>query len=340
MNYATITKLNLPEYLAERDVLVCLARPSRNRAKQLAILELSIVLGGLGEYVTNGPLGDVRGVVSFFVKKGHDDALLALLKTVGYCNTFYKLDFSLQNPDTTDEIASINPFYWKGRPFHVIRFYAESEEEYRERSIENREFAVLGDDGAVRRIKGYRGDGSEAGRRGLPLEDAVLMVNLADPRNIGSLFDPFAGGGGILHAARTIRPSLRLLSCDVEARLEPGLRMYANVHRAADARELELGETVDAIVTEVPFSGNYTGVITQAFDNLSRFLRERGRVVCMCSTDQFSLIAECLRRNDLHCLFGKTLDRKGTTVSVSLWTGDEGYAKSLGEYFRMLAAVV
>ena len=55
VNYAKVSGSGLNEYLDKYDVLVCCLRKSRNKAKRLAIFELSTVLRKVGGiFVFNG----------------------------------------------------------------------------------------------------------------------------------------------------------------------------------------------------------------------------------------------------------------------------------------------
>jgi len=338
MNIVKVTKQNLKQYMENYDIMVCLLRPSRNKAKQLAILEMSVILSAVdGTFIANGPLGDVKGLISFFIKKDKDDELKTLLKTTGYCNKFYKLDFSLQGPNFTEEIKSINDYTWKGLKFNVIPFYEQSDEEYKEQCIENRLFAIYKSDKSVKYVKGYRGDGSESGRRGLPLEDARLMVNIANPNSIRSLLDPFAGSGGILYAARCIQSSLFLVSIDVDKTLEPGLKMYSDAHYSCDACKVDIVERpIDAIVTEIPFSPNFTSTVIKAFYHLKDVLSENGKILCMSHVDQFPQIKEALQDMNFYILMFREVNRKGTPVVISFWTKNKAYYENTKEYFDML----
>ncbi len=341
MNYIGITKQNLHLYADKYDVLICQMRTSRNKAKQLAVLEMSTVLSEAdGIFIQNGPLGDVKGLFSFFIKKNCNHRLKQILRTTGYCNKFYMLDFTLQNPDIADDIKSMNPLIWKGLKFNIIHFYLQSEEEYKEKSSHNRVFAIYQSDNTVKYVRGYRGDGSEAGRRGLPLEDARLMVNLAEPYRIKKLLDPFAGGGGIIHAARDINNTLYRISIDIDRTLEPGLRIYSDKHYICDSREADILEKpVDAIVTEVPFSANYSETIIQVFYHLSEAVSESGKILCMCHIDQFPAIKAAWLHMGYYLLIGKEVNRKGTPVVVSLLSRDTAYYKRTKDYYDMLQKI-
>ena len=339
MKYITVTKLNLEDYLHAYDVLVCQIRQSRIKAKQWAALEMSTLLSPLDAiFITNSPIGDAKGIISYFVPKGAEDALKGALKNCGYCQEFFMLDFTLKKPTASVGIQSINPYIWKGKRFALTDFYAIDKDAFESQSIMNRLFAVYQQDFTVKYVKGYRGDGSDAGRRALPLEDARLMVNLVSPKDIYRLLDPFAGGGGILLAAKHVDESLYLTSADIDRVVEPGLKMYAHEHHTCDARELVIDGQVDAIVTEVPFSTAYTDIIIDALDNVIQYLADDGRLVLMCHMDQFLMIGGALP--ELYPIFYKDIDRKGTPITISYWTKSREFYESMQGYVVVLREIL
>lgn len=338
---ASVTGDNIEQYLNRYEVLVCSLRPSRIKAKQLAVVELFFVLARFGGiFIVNGPLGNVKGLVAFFVDRKARASLPDILKTVGYCDKYYLLDFSPQSASTLSDIAGANKQVWKGMPFSARLFYEQDREVYESHSSHRREFHIYTDDGLVKKVKGYRGDGTDTGKRALPVEDARLMVNLADPHQAKVLMDPFAGSGGILHAARYINPSLVLISSDCDLILEPGLQAYADRHYPMDARAVELdGAEIDALVTEVPFSANATNEVAQAFIHLSRFLKKNARVIFMCAGHQYNRLKQCLETMAFHCFIAKPVNRKGTDVVVSVWYRCGEQAKRLRD-FRLQAGKI
>ena len=339
MKYITVTKLNRQDYLHAHDVLVCRIRPSRVKAKQWAVLEMSTLLSPLDAiFITNTPIGDAQGVIAYFVPKGADDNLKGLLNNCGYCHEFFKLDFTLKERPASVGIQSINPYTWKGMKFILVDFFAINKEDFESQSVTNRLFAVYQENLTVKYVKGYRGDGTDAGRRALPLEDARLMVNLVSPANISRLLDPFAGGGGIIHAAKCINATLHLISVDIDRTVEPGLKMYAHEHHTCDARDLKLGAPVDAIVTEVPFSPAYTGIIIEALQHLGQYLADDGRLVIMCHTDQFPALSGALQ--GLYPIFYRDIDRKGTATTISYWTKSREFYEAMQEYIMALREIV
>jgi len=342
MKYITVTKLEINDYISQYDVLVCQVRPSRVKAKQWAVLEISLVLASLDAvFITNTPVGDIQGLIAFLVPKGQDSVLRELLSNVGYCYRFYKLDFALKCQAPTDGLRSINPFIWKGLPFIPVDFYTIDGETFEAHSIMSRPFAVYQQDMTVKYIKGYRGDGSDTGRRALPVEDARLMANLASPLTIKRLLDPFAGGGGIIHAAKIVNEKLHLVSADIDYVVEPGLKMYASEHHTCDARELALSAHVDAIVTEVPFSLTYTDIINNALGHVVQYLSDTGRLVLMCHRDQFLAICrEVGPFSGIFPVYYREIDRKGTPIIISFWTKDEEFYEATKGYVAALRAFI
>jgi rhodanese-related sulfurtransferase len=156
----------------------------------------------------------------------------------------------------------------------------------------------------------------------MPFEDAKLMVNLAEPHRVKTLLDPFAGGGGILCAARRANAASRLISADIEAALAPGLEMYSDEHYACDAKDLPSiyrNAAIDAIVTEVPFSQDYTENVVAAFARLDGIVDKDGIIILMCHAVQSVQIGGALRKLGYSNLFALAIDRKGVSAEISAW---------------------
>ena len=339
MKYILITKLESAEYVKKYDILVCQLRQSRIKAKQWGILEMSVILQPLDPiFIINTPLGDAQGVISFFVPKNQDDNLRQLIDNAGYCNQFFKLDFDHAEESEIRHIYSINPYIWKGLPFNTREFYTIDKSDFDAQSVMNRLFAIYQQDFTVKYVKGYRGDGSDTGRRALPLEDARLMVNLVSPKSITRFLDPFAGGGGIIHTARRANPAMHLISADIDRTVEPGLKMYANEHHTIDASKLTLATPVDAIVTEVPFSITYMYIIQEALRHLTQLLTDKGQLIIMCHKDQFLMIGSALA--GLYPIFYKEIDRKGTPITISYWTKDKELYDSHQDFIQVIRGIV
>jgi len=316
--YIRVTAQNMDEYLEKYFVLLCSIRNSRIKAKKIAIMELLCCLYPLqGIFITNGPLGDMKGLISFFILKEYKDQLPDYLKNLGYSNKFYILDFDNPDLESADEFSSIDPLIWKKRRFSVHLFYEQSEEVYQQQSSHNRHFKIIGLDKTVKDVCGYRGDGSEKGRRALPVEDARCLVNLALPSKIKTMIDPFAGAGGIVYQAKYIDPNIEVFSVDIDRVLEPGLTYFGSKHYVANSAEIDLGtQTFDAVVTEVPFTPDALGDICGTLINLDKYLRQSGRVVLMISKDQQDAVEKCVKELNWFIVLSHLVNRKGTDVVI------------------------
>lgn len=320
--FVTIGKHNIDDYLDRHAVIVFELRNSRDKAKQLAILEASFVLSAVdGLLVANGPLGDVRGVFSFFVPVHRLGELKALLPGIGYCDRFWLLEFDAAKSENESDIVTANDLVWKGRRFSIRGFFVQDPGLYDDHSAHNRTFKILDADGEPKVVCGYRGDGTETGRRALPVEDARCMVNLSDPRRAARLLDPFAGGGGIVHQAAFIQPGLEVHSIDIDPVVAPGLRLYGAKHHVGDAGQVPLpAEWFDAIVTEVPFSPHATEHVLRALAHLQPALKADGNLVLMCAAEQAEAIDRFAGGMGLHRYVRQPVNRKGTAVEIMAWS--------------------
>ncbi len=309
-----INKSNLKEYIQEYEVVLCSLKTSRNKAKQLAVWELCFALNELAAiFVPNGPLGDTASQVTFLIHKAHLEALPDILKSIGYCNSFYALDFSPSPPGKKS-------FSWKGMPFTISLFYKQSEAIYEKQSSHNRDFYIYDSHGQEKKVVGYRGDGSVTGRRALPVEDCRLLVNLVNPLAASSILDPFAGSGGILSAARYANPSIRLISADIDKVVEPGLKRLSDVHYTIDSSAEDIVEhDIAAIVTEVPFAPSATETVGLALTKLAQNLSDDGQISLMCSEEQYPYLSAVLQSVPLYPVVEEYVDRQGNVMSVSLW---------------------
>lgn len=320
--YIEIDGKNIRDYLEKYNVLGCKLRNSRIKSKQLGIMEILLSNYDLNVlFIKNGPLGDVKGMITFLVPKDNWDLLNNRLKDIGYCNEFYELDFTDTNQENNTGLKTINPLIWKGASYSLKSLYIQDEKIYEEQSPHNRTFKIMSYDGSEKLIDGYRGDGSELGRRALPVEDARCMVNLSMPYNENKIIEPFAGGGGIVYMYKYINPNIDITSIDIDETLKPGLEYYGANHIVDSSVNVKLNDTYDAIVTEVPFSNNATEQVIEAFKNLYKNLNDKGMIVLMCGVDQSKDIMQCFV-NDLNSnlLFSKNINRKGTDVVIQVWT--------------------
>ncbi len=338
----SVNTQNMDAYLEEYFVLVCSVRNSRIKAKRLAILEVLTCLYPLqGLFITNGPLSDIRGMISFFIPRVHKAILDDYLKNLGYCNKFYILDFD--NPAFTDTsgIPGIKSPVWKKKRFSVRPFYEQSQDLYIEQSPHRRHFRIRGHDGSVMDLYGYRGDGTERGRRALPVEDARCMVNLAIPSKIKKVIDPFAGAGGIVYQAKYMDKNIQVFSADIDESLEPGLSLYGAKHLVANSAEIDFKSHIfDAVITEVPFSLDALDDICNTLNNLDKHLHQSARIVMMFSEQQLKSIKKYVKMLNWYIVKSAHVNRKGTDVVVMLIVKSYKMyekAKKIGELLKYIS---
>ena len=318
----SITGKNIDDYIKDHLVLLFSLRKSRIKAKKLAIMEAYFALYPVGGiFIKNGPLGNLRGVFSFLIPKAKLAKTLSILPTIGYCNKFYLLDFKTNTPDNRSDLKNINvkDLVWKGRAFSISNLFFQDIQIYKKHSAENRKF-IIRQNNKDKVVYGYRGDGSEMGRRALPVEDARCMVNLAIPARSEKLLDPFAGAGGIVFAAKYISNDIDVYSVDVDPVVAPGLEFYGSRHSTADSTKTRFPEAYfDSLVTEVPFSRNATRDIIKTVRNLKDSLKKDGRLVIMSSLDQAAVLKREIGDVGFYPYIIQKVNRKGTDVAIMGW---------------------
>jgi hypothetical protein len=339
MNFIVeVTKLNINNYLDKYTIIACKIRNSRLKAKQLAILEMVFA-----QYdneimaIKNGPLGDIKGLISFFCPKKN----LALFKDrlfgIGYCFQFYELDFENGSCENATDLNSINPLVWKGRKFSINNFFTQDNAIYEEQSPHRRAFKILSNDGEVKTIFGYRGDGREFGRRSLPVEDSRCMVNISLPHKNKKMLDPFAGAGGIIYSFRFLVPDGTMTSIDIDPVLKPGLEFFGSTHHVMNAVNVSFAEgSFDSVITEVPFSQNAIDFIIQTLTKLNTCLSNSGVLVIMCGKDQVKKIYNALDGLGNSLLFNYAVNRKGIDVEISIWWKDKNLPDGMEDSLSVL----
>jgi hypothetical protein len=329
--FVKVTNQKLNNYLRDNDVYLCLLRKSRIRAKHLAIMEIMNSLKDLKlKFISNNPLGDVKGIIAVFINRGKRHLVKSYLKNLGYTYKFYLLDFNDTNPK----------YVWKKHSFSLKHFYTQNELLYQAQSSHLRKFKILGEDNSIKDVFGYRGDGSKVGKRALPVEDARCMVNLTSPSVINSLLDPFAGAGSIIYQGKYINENLKLYSIDIDPILEPGLKSYGAKHFVGCSTNVKLGNIIiDAIVTEVPFYERATSDIKKALSNLNNYLSKNGKVIIMCSKKQKQELKNHLAKIGLYKVFTANINRKGTSVAILFYTKASDYDHKCREFTEMLKYV-
>jgi hypothetical protein len=285
--------------------------------------------------IKNGPLGDIKGIISIFCKKNNLASFKDRLFGIGYCYKYYLLDFENTAIENHTDLRSINPLVWKGKEFSIINFYIQDNNIYEEQSPHNREFKIMGNAGDIKTIFGYRGDGSELGRRSLPVEDARCMVNLSFPHKNKKMLDPFAGAGGIIFEFKYIVPDGIMTSIDIDPVLKPGLEFYGSAHFVMNSIDASFPKNnFNSIITEVPFSEKAIDDIMLVLKKINACVSDDGVFVIMCKKYQSSDIYRVMRELDNHFLFSHEIDRKGTSVEISIWWKNKNLLSGVDiEYF-------
>jgi hypothetical protein len=351
--FTEVSKSNIEDSLKESNIVVCKIKNSRLKAKQLAILEMACLqMDNDVFFVKNGPLGDIKGIFTFLCPGKNLAAFKERLKFAGYCDAFYLLDFENSTSENDTELKSINPLVWKGKEFSIRSFFTQDQEIYDAQSPHNREFKLATDsvlngacggviiENAVKTVRGYRGDGSELGKRALPVEDARCMVNLSLPWKNLRTIDPFAGGGGIVYQFKRIAPDSVITSIDIDPVLKPGLEHYGANHFVMNAGDAAFPENCfDSVITEVPFSAQAAVDIAAAFKNLDRSLSKNGVYVIMCEQSQSGEIRNTMTELGNFLLFDHEVDRKGMDVEIQVWRKSESLLKEMESFTAALRMI-
>lgn len=301
-------------------VLICYLRPARNKARLVALSEVLCLLNDLGAAApVGGPLSEQGGL--FWVALPADawpDARLRLPR-LGYANAVDLLEAADgQAEDEEPDEGAARLVRWRRRPYRLVRAYEEDAEALRESAPDRRTFLLETHAGEVRPIKGYRGDGGPLSRRGLPVYDARLLVNLVHHAGAAKLLDPFAGVGGVVLEAKAA--GYEVWSLDNDPALRPGLSNLGAAHTVGDAARLPFGDGFfDAVATEPPYDPQAEPVVVAALAESCRVIREGGRLAVLCAAGQ----AEALRRKAATLPFRLYLDspinRKGLDVVILAW---------------------
>jgi hypothetical protein len=338
--FIEVSKSDIDDYLYKYDIIVCKIKNSRLKAKQIAILE--IIFAQIDNeilMIKNGPLGDIKGIISFLCPKKNLNLFKDRLFGIGYCYKFYLLDFEGEAKKIPAGLVINSPLIWKGRKFSILDFYSQNSKIYEEQSPHKREFKT-GHDGEIKTITGYRGNGSELGRRALPVEDARCMVNLSIPPKNKKLLDPFAGAGGIIYQFKYIVPDGTMTSIDIDPILKPGLETYGSAHYVMNVADASFPKnSFDSVITETPFSEKAVDDIIAAFDKINTWLSDDGVLVIMCEKNQCSNIYNSLAEMNLYLLFNHEIDRKGMEVEISIWWKNKNLLDGIEDFISTLKKI-
>jgi SAM-dependent methyltransferase len=306
---------------ADQAVLIFYLRTARNKARAVAEVEAASLLRDLQATVLpGGPLSEQGGLFWIGVPADNLSNAQSRLPRLGYTSAVDLVQPIPQN--SSEPIADPEPgerrVRWKRQQYRLVQLYEEDPEALRELAPDRRTFLLETSDGEIRQVKGYRGDGQALSRRGLPVYDARLLVNLAGIPDDGVLLDPFAGIGGILIEARASGWSV--VSCDIDPELRHGLAALGDTHYVADACEVPLDPaSVDAIATEPPYDATTAGVLKPALSELHRVLKSGGHLAMLCAAWQAEPLREYAAVLGLHPFLDAPINRKGTDVVVLAW---------------------
>jgi Methyltransferase domain len=292
-------------------MLVFSQRAARRRARAAAVAEALGLLHDLEPSApAGGPLSERGGVFWVELPERHLAAATARLPHLGYSTA-------------VDLLVGAGPaggaaVRWRGRRWRLERLHAEDPAGHRERAPDRREFLVEAGDGRVREVRGYRGDGAPLGRRGLPVCDARLLVNLVAPAGPGRLLDPFAGVGGVALEARAA--GWTVVTADLDPALRHGLGRLGAAHLVADAGRLPLrAGSVDAVATEPPYDRQVGSLAGRALAEADRLLRPGGATAWLCAAWQAPGLRATAAGLGLRVALDTPVDRKGLGVVALAW---------------------
>jgi methyltransferase family protein len=308
MTEATARTSRWRSFAPDMGMLVFHQRAARRRARAAAVAEALALLGDLEPSApAGGPLSERGGVFWVELPDRHLVAATARLPRLGYTTAVDRLVPAAGPPDVR----------WRRRPWRLLRLWTEDAAGHRELAPDRRVFLFEAGGGPARPVRGYRGDGDPLGRRGLPVCDARLLVNLVAPAGPGRLLDPFAGVGGVALAAAEAGWAT------VTADLDPGLRHGLGgigAHLVADARALPLrAGSVDAVATEPPYDRGVGPLGGQALAEAHRLLRPGGAAAVLCAEWQADGLRAAAAGLGWTAVLDCPVDRKGLAVVALAW---------------------
>jgi hypothetical protein len=294
-------------------MLVFHLRPARRRARAAAVAEALALLGDLAPSApAGGPLADRGGVFWVELAGRHLAAAGVRLPRLGYSTA---VDLLVADGTGRGGGPGVR---WRRRDWRLERLYAEDAVGHREQAPDRREFLFEAGGGPARPVRGYRGGGQGLARRGLPVCDARLLVNLVAPAGPGVLLDPFAGVGGVALEARAA--GWRTVTADLDPALRHGLGRLGDAHLVADARRLPLRSgCLDAVATEPPYDRAVGPLADQALAETSRLLRPGGAAAWLCAAWQAAGLRATAAGLGLRTVLDCPVDRKGLAVVALAW---------------------
>lgn len=229
-----------------------------------------------------GPLQTEKGILWLEIDEKYFDEVIKRSPRLGYFREILILE--------EHENGNIK---FQNKKYSGKIIYSQNKEELKNRSADKREFLVETTEG-LKRVKGFRGDGSESGPKALPVIEAKLLVNLAFVKDSQKFLDPFAGIGGIVLEA--IDSGFEVYSSDLSEKVAAGLKEFGSTHFIADAKNLPFEENhFDAIATEFPFAKSTHDEIPFWLAELKRVTKESSPIVIMCTFKQANILKSLVK---------------------------------------------
>jgi hypothetical protein len=295
-------------------MLVVHRRAARGKAGAAAVAEALALLHDLEPSApAGGPLSERGGVFWVELPERHLAAATARLPRLGYATAVDLLvEADAARPGERPVVR------WRRRSWRLVRLHSEDAAGHREQAPDRREFLFEAGDGRVRPVRGYRGGADPLTRRGLPVCDARLLVNLVAPAGPGLLLDPFAGVGGVALEARAA--GWTTVTADRDPGLRHGLGRLGAAHLVADARWLPLRSgCLDAVATEPPYDPGVGPLADQVLAEVHRLLRPGGAAAWLCAAWQAAGLRATAAGLGLRVVLDSPVDRKGTEVVALAW---------------------
>jgi SAM-dependent methyltransferase len=294
-------------------------RTARNKARPAATAEALALLRDLDATApSGGPLSEQGGLFWIAVPQPATATAIERFPRLGYTCAVDAVEPVEQSQAEDDGGEDVRLTRWRRKPYRLRRVYEEDAEALRERAPDRRTFLLQTDDGVVREIQGYRGDGGPLSRRGLPVYDARLLVNLVSG-GAGSVFlDPFAGIGGLVIEA--VEHQYRVTSVDIDPAIRYGLLHLSTRHCVADAAHLPFtSASIDAIATEPPYHDGAMPTVLASLREMARVLKDGGRLAVLCAASQADTLRAQAATLPLAAYLDAAINRKGLDVVVLAW---------------------
>ncbi|MCA1596566.1 MAG: methyltransferase domain-containing protein [Chloroflexi bacterium] len=303
-------------------LLIFYVRAARRKAITVARAEALALLGSLDATAApGGPLSERGGIFWISCPSGSVGAASTLLPFLGYTEAVDLLQpAGATLPDGVRSAPGVaRKVQWRRETFELARLYSEDPEQARQEAPDRRVFLYEDSSGRVRPVQGYRGDGAATSRRGLPVCDARLLVNLVQPAPGSRFLDPFAGIGGLVREAAARR--LSVFSIDIDPSLRHGLASMGSFHIVADARQLPFQDGYfEGAATEPPYSSETGSLVPEALAEMARVVCRGGRVAMLCAEWQTEAARETAVRLGLSAALDSPVNRKGLNVHLLVWT--------------------